>query len=80
MNTELIRRRVRHAHLAAFALLGVMTGCRYPATGSFDAAASEKVAAEKGLKPGGPAAKESGKLLPRGRQPTKTGGVPVTKP
>ena len=79
MKTELIRRRIRHAQLAAFALLWVITGCG-PATGTFDAAASERVAAEKGLKPGGPAAKASGKLLPRGRQPTKTGGVPSITP
>ena len=79
MITELTRRRVKHTHFAALALLGVLTGCQSE-TASFNAAASEKVAAEKGLKPGGPAAKESGKRLPRGRQPTKTGGVPVITP
>jgi hypothetical protein len=75
MNTKLIRSRVRPAHLAALALIGVLTGCHWE-TGSFNAAASEKVAAEKGLKPGGPAAKASGELLGRQRQTTKTGGAP----
>ena len=56
MNTELIRGRVRPSHLAALALIWSLTGC-HSETGSFNAAASEKVAAEKGLKPGGPAAK-----------------------
>ena len=79
MNTKSIRRRVRLAHLAAIALIGVLTGC-HSETGSFNAAASEKVAAEKGLKPGGPAAKASGKLLGRGRQTTETGGAALPKP
>jgi hypothetical protein len=72
MNTELIRRQVRHAHFAAFALLGFMTGCGDSATGTFDAGASQKIAAEKGLKPGGPT-KERGKLLGQGRKTTKSG-------
>jgi hypothetical protein len=79
MNTKSIRRRVRLAHLAAMALIGVLTGC-HSETGSFNAAASEKVAAEKGHKPGGPAAKASGKLLGRGRQATVTGGAVLPKP
>jgi hypothetical protein len=79
MNTELIRRRMSYAHLTAFALLGVMTGCGDPATGTFDAAASTRIAAEKGLKPGGPT-KERGKLLKKGRQTTGTGDSSVRKP
>jgi hypothetical protein len=79
MNTELIRRRVRHAHLAAFALLGVMTGCGDPATGTFDAASSTRIAAEKGLKPGGPT-KDRGKLLRKGRQTTENGDTSFRKP
>jgi hypothetical protein len=80
MNAELNRSRVRRAYFAVFALLGVITGCGDPSRGTFNAAAAEKVAAEKGLKPGGPAAKESGKRLPRGRQPTGTGGIPHMQP
>ncbi len=79
MNTKSIRRRVRLAHLAAMALIGVLTGC-HSETGSFNAAASEKVAAEKGLRPGGPAAKASGKRLGRGRQTTMPGGAALLKP
>ena len=72
MNTQLIRRRLRHARLSALALLGVMTGCSDPETATFDAAASRKIAAEKGLRPGG-LAKERGKVLGRGR-PTSDAG------
>jgi hypothetical protein len=79
MNKELIRSRVRHSHLAVIALIGFVTGC-HSETGSFNSAASEKVAAEKGLKPGPPAAKAPAKLLKRGRQWTETGGTPVAKP
>jgi hypothetical protein len=61
------------------ALIGFVTGCQSE-TGSFNAAASEKAAAEKGLKPGGPAAKTPAKLVKRGRQWTETGGAPVAKP
>jgi len=45
-----------------------------------NALASEKVAAEKGLKPGGPAAKVPGKTLRGGRRTTKTGFAPIPKP
>jgi hypothetical protein len=72
MNTQLIRSRKRHAHLAALALLGVMTGCSDPDTATFDAAASRKIAAEKGLRPGG-LAKERGKVLGPGGKTTETG-------
>ena len=80
MNTEWISDRSRHARLAAFALIGFLTGCGSE-MGSFNAAASEKVAAEKGLKPGpgGQAAKEPGNRLRRGRQTTET-GVPSFTP
>jgi hypothetical protein len=79
MNSGMIKRRVRYAHVAAFALTWVLTGCRSE-TGSFNAAASEKVAAEKGLKPGGQAAKEPGKRLRRGRLTTATGDTSLPKP
>ena len=79
MNTELTRSRVRHSHLAAIALIWVLAGCRSE-TGSFNAAAAEKVATEKGLRPGGPAAKNSGKLVGRGSQSTKTGFDLLPKP
>jgi hypothetical protein len=79
MNPEWMRSRVKHVHLAAFALLWVLTGCNSE-TGSFNAAASEKLAAEKGLRPGGPAAKVPVKLLRQGRQTTETGGSPLPKP
>jgi hypothetical protein len=79
MDTGCIPDRSRHARLAAFALIGVLTGCGSE-TGSFNAAASEKLAAEKGLKPGGPAAKEPGKLLRRGRLTTETGDTSLLKP
>jgi hypothetical protein len=79
MNTESIQSRVRYSRLAALALSWSLTGC-HSETGSFNAAASEKVAAEKGLRPGGPAAKASGKLLERGRQTTETGGAALPKP
>jgi hypothetical protein len=79
MNTELIRSQARHARLAAFALIGFVTGCDSE-TGSFNAAASEKAAAEKGLSPGGPTAKAPGKLLRRGRETTETGGAHFSKP
>jgi hypothetical protein len=78
MNTKSIRRRVSYSRLAALALISSLTGC-HSETGSFNAAASEKVAAEKGLKLGGPAAKASGKLVKRGRQTTET-GVPSFTP
>ena len=78
MNTESIRSRVRSSRLAALALIWSLTGCDSE-TGSFNAAASEKVAAEKGLKPGGPAAKAPGKLVRRGRQTAET-GVPSFTP
>jgi hypothetical protein len=78
MNTELIRRQMRHAHLAAFALMGIMTGCGDPASGTFDAAASQKIAAEKGLKPGGPT-KERGKLLKQGRETTNSADTSLRK-
>ena len=79
MNTEWIPGRSRHARLAAFALIGFLTGCGSE-TGSFNAAASEQVAAEKGLKPGGPAAKGPGKRLGRGRLATETGDTSLPKP
>jgi hypothetical protein len=79
MNTEWIPGRSRHARLAAFALIGFLTGCGSE-TGTFNAAASEKVAAEKGLKPGGLAAKESGKLPRRGRLTTETGDLSLPRP
>jgi hypothetical protein len=79
MNTEWITGRPRHARLAAFALIGFLTGCDSE-TGSFHAAASEKLAAEKGLKPGGLAAKAPGKLLRRGRLTTETGDTSLPKP
>ena len=46
---DTIRNRIRHAQLAAFALLWFITGCGDPATGTFDAAASKKIAGEKGI-------------------------------
>jgi hypothetical protein len=79
MNTEWISDRSRHARLAAFALIGFLTGCGSE-TGSFHAAASEKLAAEKGLRPGGQAAKEPGKVLRRGRLTTETGDTSLLKP
>ena len=79
MNTQLIRRRLRHAQLAAVALLWFITGCGDPATGTFDAAASTRIAAEKGLKPGGPT-KDRGKLLRKGRQTTENGDTSFRKP
>jgi hypothetical protein len=79
MNTEWIPGRSRHARLAAFALIGFLTGCGSE-TGSFHAAASEKVAAAKGLKPGGLAAKEPGKRLGRGRLTIETGDTSLPKP
>ena len=79
MNTESIRSRVWYSRLAALALVWSLTGC-HSETGSFNAAASEKVAAEKGLKLGGPAAKAPGKLVRRGRQTTETGGAALPKP
>jgi hypothetical protein len=79
MHTELIRGRVRHAHLATFALIGIITGCGDPETGTFDAVASKKIAAEKRLKPGGPT-KERGKHLRQGRRSTETGDTSFRKP
>src|SRR5262249_10213208 len=82
MNKELIRSRFRHSHLVVIALIGFVTGC-HSETGSFNAAASEKAAAEKGLKPGGPTVKAPApaKPLKRGRQRTGTGGdATVAKP
>jgi hypothetical protein len=79
MKKELIRSRVRYSHLAVIALIGFVMGCQSE-TGSFNAAASEKAAAEKGLQPGPPAAKAPAELLKRGRQWTETGGTPVAKP
>jgi hypothetical protein len=79
MNTEWIPGRSRRARLAAFALIGFLTGCGSE-TGSFNAAASEKLAAEKGLKPGGQAAKGPGKGLRRGRLTTETGDTSLPKP
>jgi hypothetical protein len=79
MNTEWITGRPRHARLAAFALIGFLTGCGSE-TGSFHAAASEKLAAEKGLRPGGQAAKEPGKLPRRGRPTTETADTPLPRP
>ena len=78
MNTESIRSRVRYSRLTVLALIWSLTGC-HSETGSFHAVASEKVAAEKGLKPGGPAAKAPGKLVRRGHQTTET-GVPSFTP
>jgi hypothetical protein len=79
MNTQLIRRRLRHARLSALALLGVMTGCSDPATATFDAAASKTIAEEKGLRPGG-RTKEPGKVLRSGRQTTEPGDNLFRKP
>ena len=79
MNRESIRSRVRYSHLAALALIWSLNGC-HSETGSFNASASEKVAAEKGLKPGGQAAKDPGKRLRRGRLTTATGDTSLPKP
>ena len=79
MNTQLIRRRLRHAHLAAFALLGVMTGCGDPATGTFDAAASKKIADEKGIGPGGSRAKLGSRSPDSAAAKSKTGGASIPK-
>jgi hypothetical protein len=70
---------VRYSHLAAAALIWSLTGC-HSETGPFNAAASEKLAAEKGLKPGGPAAKAPEKLVTRGRRTTKVGDPSVPRP
>jgi hypothetical protein len=79
MNSEFIRRRRRHAHLVAFVLISVLTGCQSE-TGTFNASASEKVAAEKGLKPGSSAAKVPGKVLKQGRGKTENGGSTLPTP
>ena len=79
MKSQFVRSRVRHGLFAAFALVWVLTGCNSE-SGTFSAAASEKAAAEKGLKPGGPTPKEIPKFIRRGRQSTETGGTPLPTP
>jgi hypothetical protein len=53
-----------------------MTGCGDPATATFDVAASKAIAADKGLRPGGPARKVVG----QGRRTTDTGDNSFRKP
>jgi hypothetical protein len=79
MKTELIRNRTRHAQLAAFALLWFITGCGDPATGTFDAAASKKIADEKGIGPGGSRAKLGGRSPDSAAAKSKTGGASIQK-
>jgi hypothetical protein len=70
---------MKRAHLAAIALICALTGCQSE-TESFNTAASEKVAAEKGLRPGGPPAKASGKTVNGRRSTSKTDFDPMPKP
>jgi hypothetical protein len=80
MKSELIRDRTRHAQLAAFALLWFITGCGDPATGTFDAAASKKIAEEKGIGPGGSRAKLGGRSPGSAAAKGKTGGATLPRP
>lgn len=52
MKTEMIRNSVRCSLFAAFSLIWCTAGCSDPATGTFDVAASKKLAEEKAIGPG----------------------------
>jgi hypothetical protein len=80
MNSKSIGSRARYVHFAAFALIGVLVGCNSSDTGTFSAQASEKAAAEKGLRPGGPAANNTGKVPKPGRPSPGAAGVPSATP
>jgi hypothetical protein len=79
MKAELFRNRTRRAKLAAFALLWFITGCGDPATGTFDFAASKKIADEKGIGPGGPRAKLGGRSPDSAAARSKTVGASIPK-
>ena len=79
MKAELYRNRTRRAKLAAFALLWFLTGCGDPATGTFDVAASKKIANEKGIGPGGARAKLGGRSPDSAAAKSKTGGASIPK-
>jgi hypothetical protein len=82
---QLISRLVGGGLLAVVAAVPMMTGCGDPEAGTFQAAASEKAAAEKGIKGPGQAARDNApKSKPvrtrKGSVPRDPGGAATPKP